>query len=69
MNNDREALTQERLELDLKYREYIARHGFNYREYIAPSRGSFTDRYKQRIAAIDAVLSPALKDPDEKFED
>ncbi len=68
MSDHKEALTQERLELDRQYREYIAKNGFNYREYIAPSPGSFTDRYKRRAAEIDAVLSPELKGSGEDSE-
>lgn len=66
MSEDREALARERVELDRRYREYIATHGFNYREFVDPSPGSFIDLYKRRTAEIDAVLAPELKGPGEE---
>ncbi|SCZ52633.1 hypothetical protein [Thiohalomonas denitrificans] len=68
MSDHREELMRERLELAEQYRDYIAQNGFNYREYITPSPGSFTERYKRRSAAIDAVLAPELRDPGEEPE-
>ena len=69
MSTDKEALIQERIELDRQYREYIARHGFNYREFIDPSPGSFIDLYKRRTAELDAILAPGLERPGEEPEE
>jgi len=61
MSENRDALAKERLQLQNEYREYNARNGFDYRAYLNPPPGHFYQRYKQRIAEIDAVLAPELK--------
>lgn len=60
MSEDRAALIKERLALQKEYRDYVAKNGFSYQEYVAPPAGSFVEKYHKRLAEIDAVLSPEL---------
>lgn len=60
MSQDKKALIEERINLQNEYRDYLAKNGFNYEEYLTPPPGSFYERYKRRTAEIDAVLAPEL---------
>lgn len=61
MSQDRDALIRERIELQNAYRDYVARNGFDYSEYVSPPPDSFFDRYRRRVAEINAVIAPALR--------
>jgi len=49
------------LKLQKEFRDYIAKHEFDFAEYSSPSPGSFYADYKKRKAEIDAVIAPELK--------
>lgn len=53
-------LVKERAELQREYREYIAKNGFDYKEYVTPEPGSFMEKYKNRTHEIDQTLAPEL---------
>ena len=53
-------LVKERAELQREYREYIAKNGFDYKEFVNPSPGGFYEKYKKRTKEIDDVLAPEL---------
>jgi hypothetical protein len=60
MSQDKKALIEERIKLQNEYRDYLAKNGFDYEEYLTAPPGSFYERYRKRLAEIDAVLSPEL---------
>ena len=61
MSTQTETLSKERIQLQNEYREHIAKNGFDYMQYLNPPAGSFYEKYKTRLAEIDAVLAPELK--------
>jgi len=58
---DQSQLVAEKLKLDKELQEYIAKNGFDYAEYCAPSPGSWYESYRQRVKAIDEQLLPKLE--------
>ncbi|KPJ91822.1 MAG: hypothetical protein AMJ53_10655 [Gammaproteobacteria bacterium SG8_11] len=60
IEQDKEMVTAH-LKLQKEFRDYIAKHGFDYAEFSSPSPGSFYADYRKRKAEIDAVIAPELK--------
>jgi hypothetical protein len=58
---DQSQLIAEKLKLDKELQEYIAKNGFDYSEYCAPSPGSWYENYRQRAKAIDEQLLPKIE--------
>lgn len=42
--------------LQREYRDYVAKNGFDYQEYVNPKPGSFMERYKARLAELNSAL-------------
>ncbi|WP_303903457.1 hypothetical protein [Thiohalomonas denitrificans] len=61
MSENRAELVKERIKLQESLREHIAKHGFDYQEYVNPPADSWIAQYQKRIKEIDGVLSPELR--------
>lgn len=58
---DHAQVIQEKLKLDQEFREYTAKHGFDYAQYCAPSPGSWYESYRQRVKALEDQMLTKLE--------
>lgn len=66
MSTDERELVQAHLELQREFMAYIAKNGFDYGEYSAPTPGSFYEAYRKRWEEITQKLAPELRQRPEK---
>ncbi len=54
-------LSSQRIELQNSFKDYTAKNGFSYEEWINPPAGSFYESYKKDLDAINEQIAPELQ--------
>ncbi len=61
VSQEANALSAQRIELQNTFKDYTAKNGFSYEEWINPPAGSFYETYKKDLDAINEQIAPELQ--------
>ena len=54
-------LSSQRIALQETFKEYNAKNGFSYEEWVSPPVGHFYEDYKKKLEAIDEQMTPSAQ--------
>lgn len=61
MSGNDKTMVLEHIKLQREFHDYVEKNGFSFKEYYAPTPGSFYDNYRRRWRELTHAITPATR--------